>query len=157
MPARRKIEKIQNGSLIQALELVWQVFLEFEAPDYSEEGVREFKSFIELEAVRKKVAEGELLVWGCMDGDEIIGVLALRPPCHIALLFVDKRCHRQGIARALFETALGHCKANGDDREMTVNSSPYAAEAYRRLGFVDTGAEQTVNGIRFIPMKHTFQ
>ena len=26
-----------------ALELVWQVFLEFEAPDYTDEGIKEFK------------------------------------------------------------------------------------------------------------------
>jgi len=30
-----------------ALDLVWQVFLEFEAPDYSEEGIQEFKKFID--------------------------------------------------------------------------------------------------------------
>jgi predicted GNAT family N-acyltransferase len=40
---------------------------------------------------------------------------------------------------------------------MTVFSSPYAAGFYRKMGFADTDAEQTVNGIRFIPMKRSVE
>ena len=36
--------------------------------------------------------------------------------------------------------------------EITVNSSPYAVEAYRRLGFVDVDNEKLLDGIRFTPM-----
>lgn len=35
-----------------ALELVWETFLEFEAPDYTEEGINEFKKI--LSKVNKK-------------------------------------------------------------------------------------------------------
>jgi len=35
------------------------------------------------------------------------------------------------------------------------NSSPYAVEIYRHLGFEPTDTEQAVNGLRFIPMKFT--
>ena len=38
---------------------------------------------------------------------------------------------------------------------LTVNSSPYAAKIYRKLGFVDTDTEQVTNGIRYVPMKYT--
>ena len=31
----------------EVLELVWKVFLEYEAPDYSEEGIKEFKKTID--------------------------------------------------------------------------------------------------------------
>lgn len=37
---------------------------------------------------------------------------------------------------------------------MTVNASLYAKEAYHHLGFTDTDAEQSVTGIRFIPMSY---
>ena len=73
-PVRRLYpEEIQS-----ALDLCWEVFLQFEAPEYSEEGIQEF----------------------------------------------------------------------------TVNSSPYAVEIYRHLGFEVMDQEQTVNGIRFTPMKY---
>ena len=35
----------------------------------------------------------------------------------------------------------------------TVNSSPYAHEVYKHLGFVDTDNEQCISGIRFYPMR----
>lgn len=66
------------------------------------------------------------------------------------LLFVKKQYHRQGIARRLFQLVLRHC---GSDT-ITVNPSPCAAGTYRRLGFVATGGEKTVNGIRFTPIEY---
>ena len=41
-----------------------------------------------------------------------------------------------------------------DPLEITVNSSPYAVEIYRKLSFVDTNTEQTVNGMRFTSMRY---
>ncbi|MGM9541909.1 MAG: GNAT family N-acetyltransferase [Candidatus Limivicinus sp.] len=35
----------------------------------------------------------------------------------------------------------------------TVNSSPYAVEVYRHLGFTPTDTEQLTNGIRYTPMR----
>ena len=37
----------------------------------------------------------------------------------------------------------------------TVNSSPYAVEIYRHLGFVPTDDEQSVDGLRFTPMQYS--
>ncbi len=153
MKAADMITKIQDEELSEALSLVWNVFLAFEAPEYCNEGIAEFKRYIELDAMREKLDKGELKMWVCKNERRVTGVIALRPPCHISLLFVDKNYHRQGMARALFEHVLGIAKAEGIYKEMTVFSSPYAAEVYGRLGFVDTDSEQTVNGIRFIPMK----
>ena len=140
-----------------ALDLAWRVFLEFEAPDYTDEGVGEFRDFIALDAVRQKMRKGELHLWGYYDADTLVGMLATRQPCHIALLFVEKGHHRKGIARSLLHTALAYYKETSPSTEITVNSSPYAVNAYRKLGFVDTDTEQTVNGLRFTPMKHIFR
>lgn len=48
----------------------------------------------------------------------------------------------------LFQKVLENCTAN----EITVNSSPYAAEIYHHLGFVDNAKEQITDGMRYIPM-----
>lgn len=152
------IRTINRENLKQsgAMELVWRVFLEFEAPDYSEEGIQEFKRFIDLEEAAQRMDAGEMLLWGCFGEERLVGVIAGRLPGHVSLLFVDKKYHRQGIARALYHIMVDYYRAGGCC-EITVNSSPYAVEAYRRLGFVETGPEQTVNGLRFTPMKHTFR
>lgn len=154
-----QIRSIGEDALLitKAMDLVWRVFSQFEAPEYSEQGIREFKDFVAPPTVQGRMAAGELFVWGCFAGDDITGVIATRPPCHISLLFVDPTYHRQGIARALYETVLDDYRTGSNHREMTVHSSPYAQQAYRRLGFADTAAEQAVNGLRFIPMKHIFR
>ena len=150
------IRKLKTSEIEEALNLVWKVFEEFEAPDYSDEGVQEFKNFIVPENYIDKILKSELIMWGCFIDTKIVGIITIRPPCHIALLFVDKTFHRKGIARSLFNTVLDHYKKTSEYTEMTVNSSPYALEVYRRLGFVDTDTEQLKNGIRFVPMKYTW-
>lgn len=143
-----------NDNLQEAMELVWKVFQQFEAPEYCEEGISEFHDFIQVDSIRQKLLAKEFFLWAAYEGEQIVGVMAVRPPFHISLLFVDPQFHCRGIARSLFETVLEVCKRNGYT-EITVNSSPYAVKIYRRLGFVDTDVEQTVNGIRFVPMKYS--
>ena len=95
-------------------------------------------------------------MWGYWLQGRVVGSIPTRRPCHIALLYVDKKHHRRGIAKGLYKTALDYYMENSTVAEMTVNSSPYALEIYRRLGFVETDTQQTVNGICFIPMKFGF-
>lgn len=147
------IKELNLQNLKEALNLIWNVFLEFEAPDYCEDGIQEFKRFIEFESIKEKLLQSQFKMWTCCDNERIIGVLATRLPCHISLLFVNKQYHRKGIARALFSEMIRFYKANAEYSEITVNSSLYAKDVYHKLGFMDTNTEQTVNGIRFIPMK----
>lgn len=149
-----KIIKLEKNDLKNALDLVWTVFEEFEAPEYSEEGIEEFRKFIQYTYIVEKFDKGELCFWGCMDGDDLTGVIATRGMSHISLLFVKKEYHRRGMARELFQTVKERCENLNSISRITVNSSPYAVEIYHRLGFVDTGIEQTVNGIRFTPMEY---
>lgn len=74
-----------------ALALVWKVFLEFEAPDYSEQGVAEFEKTIhDPDFIRK------LRLYGAFAGDEMVGVIATRSEGdHVALFFVEAKMQRQ--------------------------------------------------------------
>ena len=38
-----EIRKIKNNEVQEALSLAWEVFMQFEAPDYGPEGVETFK------------------------------------------------------------------------------------------------------------------
>ena len=134
--------------LDEVLALIRAVFLEFEAPDYSDEGIQEFMRFIKPETIGKMLSENKIRIWTCEREGRPVGALAASKD-HIYLLFVSGQYHRLGIARRLFDMMVDCCRPPS----ITVNSSPYAVEAYRRLGFVNTGTEQTVNGLRFTPMK----
>ncbi len=139
-----QIESIAQENLAQALALVERVFMQFEAPDYPPEGVETFRAFI-----HDPVAVALLSFYGAYVEDQLVGVLATRGNSHIALFFVEPCFQRQGVGRALFSAAEQACHSD----TMTVNSSPYAVEIYRRLGFHALSGEQLADGIRFTPMK----
>lgn len=149
------IIQLQIEDIKKALDLVWLVFYEFEAPDYSEQGIDTFKDFIQYNSVIKKIQSGELFFWGCFLDSELVGVVATRGINHICLLFVKKEHQRKGIARRLFNTVVENCRACEAVKKITANSSPYAIEAYHHLGFEDTDKERIVEGIRFTSMEYT--
>ena len=130
-----------------ALELALRVFMQFEAPEYSPQGVETFQQFL-----KNPEAVSALRVYGAYEGDRLVGMLATRGEdgAHIALFFVDASFQGLGIGRALFELALGNCR--GD--RMSVNSSPYAVQIYEHLGFTAVCGEQLTDGIRFTPMRY---
>ncbi len=139
----RKIEKTAFG---EALSLVWRVFQEYEAPDYTRQGVDEFYKSIHDEDFLSMLS-----MFGAYVNNKLVGIIATRNMgTHIALFFVDGKYHRQGIGKKLFQKVLEHSTAS----RVTVNSSPFAVPVYRKLGFLDTDREQTVNGLRFTPMAY---
>ncbi|MDR2914917.1 MAG: GNAT family N-acetyltransferase [Tannerella sp.] len=144
-------ETLKSSNVI---ELVWNVIEEFEAYQYSSEGVREFRNFIEYSNIKKLLDDSEMIMWGYFHDGKIVGMIAAKQFNHISLLFVDKEYHRQGIARSLYQKLIEYYTEKNDCSEISVNSSLYAVEAYERLGFVATDTEQQKNGIRFVPMKH---
>ena len=150
-----EIIKLQERDIKDALELIWSVFQEFESPDYSEQGVATFKDFISYDSIIEKVDKCELVLWGCFISGILTGVIAIREISHICMLFVKKEYHRQGIAKRLVQAVIDNCRMHDNIGNITVNSSPYAVEAYHHLGFKDTNPEQTLNGIRFTSMEYT--
>jgi GNAT superfamily N-acetyltransferase len=141
-----KIKKLQQSEKVDVINLVWNVFLEFEAPDYIDEGINTFRDFINNEG-----AISGLEIYGAYENGNLIGIIATRNEGnHIALFFVHGKYHRKGIGRKLLEVVL----KDSTSESITVNSSPYATEIYHKLGFVDTDIEQTKEGMRFTPMKY---
>lgn len=136
--------KIKEDEINNAIKLVWKVFLEYEAPDYSKAGIEEFKS-----AINDTSWISAREFYGAFENEKLIGVIATKDKHHIALFFVDGNYHKQGIGKNLFKIVSDLNK----DNYFTVNSSPYAHEVYKHLGFKDTDTEQCINGLRFIPMK----
>lgn len=138
------IRKIKDSELEGALKLVWDVFLKFEAPDYTDEGIKEFKDSID-----NPDFIGKMEIYGGFIDEELVGVVATREKHHLSLLFVREDYHKKGIGRSLYNFVFGE----NPDNFMTVNASPYAKAFYEHLGFRCTTEEQCINGIRFYPMK----
>ena len=147
LPGRNRpypVRRLRAGEIPDALALMWKVFLQFEAPESSAEGIASFRASLEDEERIRSMT-----FYGAFDGKKLVGVLCMRAPQHIAGFFVDAAYHRRGIGRTLFETM----RQDYDRQVFTVHSSPYAVGFYRRLGFVPTQGEQITNGLRYTPMR----
>ncbi len=151
---KMQICKIMPVHLEEALGLVWDVFLQYDAPDYDTMGIETFRHFIRYENMLPKVQSGEMVFWGCYDGSQLAGVIALRTGQHVSLLFVRKEYQKKGIGKRLIQVLWNHVmESDPEIRAITVNSSPCGVEFYKRVGFCPLGAERTENGIRFTPMR----
>ncbi|UOD28702.1 GNAT family N-acetyltransferase [Massilia violaceinigra] len=87
-----------------------------------------------------------------MDG-ELAGFIAVRERQHLYHMFVAKKFHGRGIARALWGVARRQAIVAGGDGSFTVNASNYALPVYEAMGFERTAPMQCVNGLYFNPMK----
>ncbi|MBP3486571.1 MAG: GNAT family N-acetyltransferase [Oscillospiraceae bacterium] len=140
------VRRLCPWELPGAVELVWQVFCRFESPEYGPEGTAEFRRILDDASFLRS-----LTFYGAFDGEDLVGVLAMRPIRRISLFFVREDHHRRGIGRALFDAM----RRDYDPQVFTANASPYASEVYRRLGFAPTAGEQVTSGIRYTPMEFT--
>lgn len=148
--------EIKPGEENSVIDLVLRVFSEFVAPLYSQEGITEFKKTARADALRDRLRSGNIVLLA-KSGQSIIGVLEIRGNSHISLLFVDKYYQCQGIAKELLQRSIEICKIrkSQDLHIITVNSSPNAIGAYKKIGFKAIGDETITNGIRFFPLELT--
>jgi len=174
-----KYSKMTIDRLEEALDLITDVYHNYNGKDDPEEGKERFKELIDYdwhkrhlegklelleqpEVKLERKEEGMIFIgsfymppdfrmWICEDTstNKIVGVLAMYDE-HVYWMFVDGNYHRRGIARSLFDMMLDELKPE----RLTVSASPYAAEVYRKFGFVDTDTEKISDGIRYIPMEY---
>jgi GNAT superfamily N-acetyltransferase len=133
--------------------LVLRVFDKYVGSDYSQQGQDVFHSFMQPEIILKRMSTGYSFAIVTLHDAEIIGCIEVKNGNHISVLFVDDRYHRLGVAKRLISLAIEKASSTSSFNEITVNSSPYAVDIYKKLGFLQLDQEVERDGIRHIPMK----
>lgn len=147
--------KISPGDEDEVFALVKAGFDEYVRPDVTEEGADEFFRAAR-EMIYGKPASHFIIVAESKSG--IAGMIDVRDYNHICLFFVAGALQGGGIGRGLLERAIAECVENYRNiPEIEVNSSLFAVQIYKKLGFVQTEREQILNGIRFVPMVKTIR
>ena len=149
-----EIRPLNRREWEDAMQLAWDTFLIFEAPEYGKEGIESFRRFIKDPLLRRMFIMGEYLAYGTFlkyDGD-LVGILGVRGCDHVSLLFVQAEYHLQGIGKAMLYKYISEARRKRV-RRITVHSSPFAVEFYHKLGFADLDREIIVDGIRYTPME----
>ena len=147
-----EIRPVKKDEWDSAMQLAWDTFLIFEAPDYSIKGVHNFKKFVRDPLLKKMHTYGEYIAIGAFVDGRIVGIIGVRNTNHVSLLFVDSDYQHMGIARSLMNRFFRDARVTGITF-VTVNSSPYAVEFYHKMGFVNLSDEIEKDGIRFTPMR----
>ena len=156
-PVAPRIRNLRPGEEGAAMALVRETFTRWVAPCFSPEGVAEFLSFATAEAFAARLAQGHFCLVAEAAGRPdaaLDGLVEVRDANHICFLFVRSQAQRQGLGRRLVAAASRRCRELDPAMQaLTVNASPNALDAYRRLGFTPVGPEQTKNGITHTPMR----
>lgn len=143
---------IKQGDATQIFDFITEVFNQFVAPEFSQEGIAEFLEYIQPNTLAGYL-ESNHFGFMAYVGPEIAGVIVVRDDNHVALFFVASQYQRKGVGRTLFRMVLSHCRSRDvTTTGITVNASPNSVNAYKKLNFEPTDIEQCVNGIRFVPM-----
>jgi GNAT superfamily N-acetyltransferase len=123
-----------------------EAFVEAVAPLYPPEGIATFQEYAQAGAIQARDGEGHMTFVAEQD-KRITGMLHVRTPAHLAMLFVLPNHQRTGLARSLLETADRHA------RILSVNASPNAVPAYEKLGFAVVGEMEQHKGMWVVPMR----
>ena len=138
----------------EAMAVAWTTFLKYEAPDYTQEGIQNFREFITDNTLYRMFITGSYQMFVAIAGNKIVGMVTMRGTSHISLLFVDETYHKCGIASALIQKLSEFLTEEvGGVQRITVNAAPYAVGFYHKLGFCDLGEEMMKDGIIFTPME----
>ena len=135
------------------MDMVWRTFMRFEAPDYTAEGISNFRDFLTDGRIYHMFQEGTYLMMIALDGDRVVGTISVRNRNHISLLFVDETYHRRGIGRSLIKAMGDYLKKERQELYMSVSAAPYALGFYKRVGFHACAPEKEYSGIRVTSME----
>jgi GNAT superfamily N-acetyltransferase len=100
-------------------------------------------------ATAQRIAAPQFRHYLAQDDARVCGVIVMRDGSRIHHFFVHADAHGRGIGRALWE----HAKANSAASVFFVNSALPAIAVYERFGFVVAAAQQSANGLVFVPMQ----
>lgn len=144
------IHRARFADLPAAAALVRKVVRDCVSAWLDSEAIEEYCSFATGPALCSRYSAGHEF-WIAQHDDLLLGVLEVKPPRHVLMLFVHPEFQRAGIGRSLLSCAFPGFP-HDPPQTITVNSVPQSIPAYERMGFVRNGAEQNVKGIRFVPM-----
>ena len=146
------ISAIKKREYGVTLEMVRESFWEYDASYYPRNGQDSFLAYASFPnfAYRQWHSHSTFVA---KDQTRILGMIEIRGDCHISMLFVAPNYIKQGIGRALITTAVERCVSRKMNlRYITVNSSLFAEEFYKKMGFTATESPTTNDGLTCIPM-----
>lgn len=148
-----QIKESSNSSTKEISAFIETIFDEFIAPEYIQEGISEFKKYIDPSKINERLSKNHFMLFASDENNKLAGLLEMRNCDHLSMLFIKKDMQRKGIGKRLLSDAINKClKEKPELKEISVASSPNSIKAYEKMGFQVTEGEKVINGLRFTPM-----
>jgi len=149
-----KFTELSIERLPEVSDLMKRVYTKYNDKDGTEESRKVFIEITSPEMFKERLEARDngstfYNMWVCIDPltDKIVGVLSATKEL-LDCLFVDGDYHNRGIAQKLFKIMLEYF----NPEEVEVFASLYAADFYRKLGFVGDDVEVINSGTKVIMM-----
>lgn len=131
-----------------ASALCMRSFLRAVAPSLSAAGVHTFTAVASVDGFAQRSSQDNLQLCFVQDG-VLRGVAELKHGRHVAMLFVDPDCQRQGVGEALLRALLAQARSEGVSVSASLPSVPF----YARHGFACAGDVAESAGLVYQPME----
>ena len=148
---------IRNATKNDAAEIsafVSAIAAEHIASSLGDGGLNKLLGSMNVVATRLRIEDGWPHICA-FDGDNIAGIVVVKPPAHLYHLFVRSDLQRTGIGKMLLELADDWSVDSNGMRLATVNSSLNAVHIYKRLGFDTHGPVIDTDGVRHQSMERS--
>ncbi len=151
-----EILELQPEEIPAISKICKAIFMEFNAASNSKEG-QDFllKHIFAKEKIYDRYIKGHHFAVMKVE-DKIEGVLEIRPPNHIMMLYVKSDLQGNGLGRKLVYYALNYCLSY-NEMQVTLNASREAIKFYQKIGFNKTAQEMIKNGVRYTSMRFLFK
>lgn len=144
-----KIKKLGENEMASASKLLWESFYETEKNNFSMRGLEKFRDLTSEISLKMNTFDDYIALFGAFEGDELLGVGAVREKKHIFLLYVKKGYYRKGIGSFLLSYLESECVTD----EITVNASDCGVAFYEKHGFKKVKNRTIEDDFIFTPMK----
>jgi len=108
-----------------------------------------FEESVNSNHIAKFISDVKMDWFVAVNGNNLVGVIAVTERTHVKYFFVDPSYQGRGIGKALWNTAAQK-GVFGD--QLTVRSSLNAVPIYERLGFISVGPPKIFEGLHFQSM-----
>ena len=143
---RNFIGKVKESDALRLNQLTTELtsyIFEKEVPKWFDEELLE-------ESFKQRIQSKEYEHFVYVEENEIVGFIAIKNKNRLFHLFVDKKHHKKGIAKKLWN----YIKEHYDVSNMSVNASLYAIKTYESFGFSINGEESEYLGLKYQPMSY---
>lgn len=151
LPYRIQLADTDAADLLAAIALA--AFAADIEPEVAPEAAATFRDYARPEAILTRFGRGHRFFLGALGG-EPCAMAELRPPAHLAMLFVHPHFRLAGLARGLLDFLRHSLRSSSPaPTSLTLLAWAGAVPAYRQLGFLPTAKPALQHGLTVRPME----